>query len=191
MHYVAARLLWDHTVDVPALLEEFYQKFYAEAAAPMKRYHEALERQVATCGKHFPGNAPVFAATVFTEPLLAELQGSLDEAARIATHELVKRRIEKIALSTQYAARLSEYFRLRDRALKLPAPQQKEALGEAIQKVATLRSDVVGNRARYEGVASGSYMSGDLLLAREIKTLQAKVEGRQSEPPPKRGKKKR
>ena len=103
-------------------LEEFYQKFYAEAAVPMKRYHEALETRLAACGKHFPGNAPVFATTVFTEPLLAELQGYLDEAARTAKTDLVRRRIEKIALSTQYAARLSGYFRLRDQRSDARSP---------------------------------------------------------------------
>lgn len=36
--YVAAKLMWDHTTDVDALLSDFADKFYGPAAAPMLKY---------------------------------------------------------------------------------------------------------------------------------------------------------
>jgi len=52
VYYVAARLLWDPALDVDALLEDFYAKFYAEAAGPMKEYYEALEAAAVASGVH-------------------------------------------------------------------------------------------------------------------------------------------
>ena len=156
VHYVAARLLWDHTTDVHALLEEFYRKFYGEAAEPMKRCHEALERQMASCGKHLPGDAQIYATAVFTEPVLAELQQHLADASRIAGNDLVKRRIEKIACSTRYTVKLIAYFRQRDRALRLPPGEQKAGLDIAIKSLEALRAEVRREHKRYEGIARGS-----------------------------------
>jgi len=181
VHYAAARLLWDHTTDVAALLEEFYGKFYGEAAEPMKRYHEALEHQVATNEHHFPGNAPRNATHVFTEALMAELDGYLKEATRLAKDDLVQRRIEKIALSTAYASRLGRYYRLRVRARQLAGEEQRAVLTEALQVVEILRDEVLADRTRYEGVSSGQWLSGRLLMAREIKRLKEALSGESAE----------
>ncbi|MCX7013323.1 MAG: DUF4838 domain-containing protein [Candidatus Sumerlaeota bacterium] len=50
--YVAARMLWDDAVDAKALVDELYKNFYGEAAEPMRRFHEAIERQMAESKTH-------------------------------------------------------------------------------------------------------------------------------------------
>jgi len=178
VHYVAARLLWDHTLDVPALLDEFYRKFYGAAAAPMKRYHEALETQVARSSVHFPGNAPANAAHVFTEALLGELRTCLNEANRLADDDLVRQRIAKIALSTEYAARFSDYCRLRNAAMELAGKDRQAGLQNALKTIESLRDEVLKDRQRYAGVASGHYFTGRLMMAREIDKLRTLTSGK-------------
>ena len=70
-------------------------------------------------------------------------------------------------------------------------PQQKEVLSEAIKSVETLRDEVRSDRKRYEGIASGNYMSGKLLLAQRSKPCRTKVDGSEPQKPVKKGKSKR
>lgn len=41
--YIACKLMWDDKADVDALMTDFYAKFFGPAAAPMRRYVEAIE----------------------------------------------------------------------------------------------------------------------------------------------------
>ena len=175
VHYVAARLLWDHTTDVNGLLEEFYKKFYVRAAEPMKAYHEALEQKVAQNRKHFPGGAPRNARAVFNRKLLAELRAHLERARTLAADERVKARIERITLSTDYAERLVEVFRLRDGAKAANGPQRVALLRKALDQALDLRKDVLTNKKKYAGVATGRYFSGRRMFAREIDKLRREL----------------
>ncbi len=172
VHYVAARLLWDHTTDVPALLEEFYAKFYGRAAGPMKAYHEALEKKVAGSRRHFPGNAPRYAAGVFDEALLARLRGHLDQARALAKDERVLARIERLSLSTEYAGRLAGVFRLHDQAKTARDDQKVAMLRKALGQALALREDVLGHGQKYAGVASGRYFPKRRRFGRWIETLR-------------------
>jgi hypothetical protein len=42
-NYVAAKLMWDHTADVDALLEDFAEKFFGPAAQPMGAYVRRMD----------------------------------------------------------------------------------------------------------------------------------------------------
>jgi len=173
VHYVAARLLWDHTTDVKALLEAFYTKFYGRAAGPMKAYHEALEQKVARNRRHFPGNAPRYATGVFNPKLLAELRDQLERARKLAQDERVKARIERIALSTEYADRLVGVFRLRDQAKAAKGQRSAALLAQALERALTLRKDVLTHREKYAGVATGRYFTKRRMFARQIDGLKA------------------
>ena len=43
-YYLRCKLMWDVNADVDALLDDYYEKFFAEAAAPMRKFHEAIDR---------------------------------------------------------------------------------------------------------------------------------------------------
>ena len=44
MIWAFAKLQWDHTLDIDALLWDFYSKMYGDAAPRMKQYFDLLER---------------------------------------------------------------------------------------------------------------------------------------------------
>lgn len=76
--YVRARLYWDPSTDVDALLAEFYQKFYGPAAGPMAAYWTAInnawENSIVTEHEHF------VAPAIYTPELIRELRKHLEAA---------------------------------------------------------------------------------------------------------------
>lgn len=51
-NYVAAKLMWDHTLDVDTLMADFYEKFYGPAAEPMGAYHQFLDATIRDADHH-------------------------------------------------------------------------------------------------------------------------------------------
>jgi cell fate (sporulation/competence/biofilm development) regulator YmcA (YheA/YmcA/DUF963 family) len=152
--YVAAKLLWDHTADVQEILDEFYKKFYGRAAVPMRRWHETLEKQLANCGVHMPGNAPRNAHYIFTEKVMKNLKQCIKKAVSLANDDIVKRRLERMAALTEYTDKLANVFRLRKQAVKLEGQEKIKALEKAIHIFEELQRDVDKNPGHYEGISS-------------------------------------
>jgi len=96
-HYVAAKLAWDVDLDVDRLLDDFYAKFYAEAADPMRDYWGALERAFAAyekCLSPFGRRWTTLAAPeIFTPETIAALDDALARAERAARSDVVKERV--------------------------------------------------------------------------------------------------
>jgi len=99
--YLHARVLWDANVNVDRLFDEWNERMFREAAEPMKSYFRRCEEiwanQPDTGGAAFHlwrlvRGEKQFA--VFSLEAMDELTGYLDEAARIATADIVKKRIQ-------------------------------------------------------------------------------------------------
>ena len=150
--YIAARLLWDHTADIDAFYGEFYPTFYGEAAGPMRRYHEALERRVASGEHHMPGNAPRNAALVFTPDLLDGLDGCLAAAQPLAVDPMVKQRVEKQVAVMEYTRGMAHYYRLRARAAELSEGERNAVLEQTLEAIDQLRAKLAADPERYDGV---------------------------------------
>ena len=99
-HYIAAKLVWDVDLDVDRLLEDFYEKFYAEAAGPMRRYWQTLERAFAgyeECLSPFGRKWTTLAApAIFTPSTIAEMDEALRAAESVATSEVIRQRVALI-----------------------------------------------------------------------------------------------
>ena len=78
--YVAAKLLWNPSTDVDALLREYHQRFYGRAALPMRRYWERWEAAMAATTAQGDGGYEWL--RMFTPELVDECGGLLDEADR-------------------------------------------------------------------------------------------------------------
>lgn len=149
--YVATKLLWDHTADVAAILDDLYTRFYGSAAEPMRRWHETLERQMATCGTHMPGNAPRYAHCVFTEEVCRQLTACIEEARAATDTEKVRARVERMAVQSEYAVELAHVFQLRQRATSGGA-SVAPLLREAIKRGVALHRKVKAAPDRYDGI---------------------------------------
>ena len=154
-YYVAAKLLWDAETDVDALLDDFYERFFKQAAGPMREYYTTLEQAVADSGLHLctcslVANNP---RLIFTLDVLRRLNGSLAEAQRLAQDEKVKARLAKIAVSLEYTGRLMSYVDLVEQALQAPDKETRKTVAEqALAMLEAIHEEVKGNRGKYRGV---------------------------------------
>ncbi len=87
-YYVLARLLWDPTLDVDAVVDDFCQAGFGPAAGALRRYFNRLEKMTTELAdsNRYEGrkDTPEVLAACYTDELLAELRATLDEATRLA-----------------------------------------------------------------------------------------------------------
>lgn len=150
--YVAAQLLWDHTANVEEILNEFYPRFYGRAAGPMRRWHETLEEQMESSTVHMPGNSPSYGHHIFTRELRDSLKECIREAKELAADPLVKRRVGRMEVQTDYADRFAEIIALRHEAIEDRSGGRTEKLERGLQIFRELRDDIESNPARYWGI---------------------------------------
>jgi hypothetical protein len=113
-HYVAAKLTWDVDLDVDRLLDDFYEKFYAESAGPMRVYWETLQRAFAECEEclsPFGRKWTTLAAPkIFTPETLAALDDAVRRAEKAARSEAVRERVDLIRARVDLAKRAMDYL---------------------------------------------------------------------------------
>lgn len=113
-HYVAAKLVWDVDLDVDRLLDDFYEKFYAEAAGPMRDYWQTLERAFAgyeKCLSPFGRRWTTLAAPeIFTPETIAALDAAIARAERAAQSAMVKQRVGLIRARVDLVKHVMAYL---------------------------------------------------------------------------------
>jgi len=109
--YVATKLLWNSRLSVDELLSDFYEKAYAEAADPMRRYHERLETTLEQSGVHVAEQRGYRTMLQFLSPeLLAGCAADL-EAARTAVRDPeAAQRVALMAKGFDYARLVAAYL---------------------------------------------------------------------------------
>lgn len=112
-YYLAAKLCWNADLDVDALLDDYFEKFYGPAGKPMKDYFMAMERSMqewngcASYGLQGVSGLRVIGPKVFTPRVMERMLGSLEKAERLtAGHETLSKRValaRKMCTETQAA----------------------------------------------------------------------------------------
>jgi hypothetical protein len=95
--YVAARLMWNHTADVDALLADFHEKCFGPASAPMAAYHALVDAALRDAD-HATGSAwdmPFF----YPAPLRVKADALLAEAVRLAVASPFRERVAAVLRS--------------------------------------------------------------------------------------------
>jgi len=99
--YMMTHILWDPEVNVDKLVNEWNERMFREAAEPMKKYfarcEQAWNEQPDPGGSDLRiwrllGNPEQF--RMFTPQIMTECTGYLDEAAAMATTDIVRQRIQ-------------------------------------------------------------------------------------------------
>jgi len=132
--YVIARLLWNPSVEVNKIIDEFMAAYYGMAARPMRAYFDLLHRQVRPApqgkGQHMwiytnPG------APYLSEGFLAQATELFHEAETAAGDDVTRMRISKARLSISYVRLMhAKAFQVRDGSY---APDNLEQLKENFQ----------------------------------------------------------
>lgn len=113
-YYIAAKLMWNPKADVRKLVNEYYEKYFAESAGPMREYYEMLQKRMSSVQADIPGDAWTNGTKVYDAEFLSQLQGKLDEAMRLARTDTTRRRIERHRKHLDYTRRLIEGLVLKD-----------------------------------------------------------------------------
>ena len=111
-YYVASKLLWDTTLDVKQILEDYYTNCFGNAREPMKKYFETLENawKDATIqgdlhrSQRLLGTGRSYEQflIIFKPGILEECSSYLDEAEKLAENELIKKRVEFMRVGLRY-----------------------------------------------------------------------------------------
>lgn len=109
--YVLAKMMWDTDLDDRALIDEYFQLYFQEAAGPMRDYYRRLDEVARTAD----GHEYYVHWKQWTPEVLEELSGVLSQAEEAARHEVVKRRLqtERSAL-TAYSRFNAGWFAYRE-----------------------------------------------------------------------------
>jgi len=110
--YITARLLWNVNEEVEALLQDYCQKFFGAAAAPMRRHYDRLEEawnaQPLAVGaqriRHVAKGRE--SLKLYSPAVMEELFGYLHDALALAKADIVKKRIAHVVKSL----RLTDYY---------------------------------------------------------------------------------
>lgn len=102
--YVAARLMWDSTADVDALVDDFCTRFYGPAAAPMREYLRTMDAAVTTADLHTGSSWDI--PFVYGPEVRARAATALADAERLATGVHAAR----VALSRDNFAYTSDFI---------------------------------------------------------------------------------
>ena len=83
--YLRARLEWNAEADVDAILNDFFAKWYDQAAEPMKRFYFTLDEAIATVPLHLHEDRAL--AELYTPELMSKLAECLCDAERVVQSE--------------------------------------------------------------------------------------------------------
>lgn len=113
-NYVQAKLMWDHTMDVDALMKDFYDKFYGPASGPMGEYHELLETTVRDADYHTGASWDI--PNIYPREVRKQARRLIEEAAATAAgdpNEQYALRIEILTRALDYLDRFCELMKHR------------------------------------------------------------------------------
>ena len=145
--WLTAQLLWKTDQSREKLLDEYYSKFFAEAPEPMRKYFEACE----DAWMKQPGKAVWFKGffqgdqmEIFPPERIAELEGYLNEAHRLAKQEVTWRRIEFVTTAFGYTKRFADMYWAGKTVANTTIKSMSDATTVAIAgaKVMTARRDL-------------------------------------------------
>jgi len=114
--YLVAKLLWDSSLDVQALVDDYCEKAFGRAGAVMKRYFERLEDHWAGSVRAFnPDRHPVGSheqyRTMFSPEAMTELKGYLLKARKQSQPGQDRQRVEFMLKGWRFAELELEAFR--------------------------------------------------------------------------------
>lgn len=136
--WLAAQLLWDATQDPQALLDDYFARYWKEAAAPMRRFFAICDRQY--LGQPRPGYWIKFfkddhQRILFPPDVRRELFACLDEAAALSRQPVVRARLAATRAAFEVSDLFCRHDEARDALARLAAQPAADpvALSEGIR----------------------------------------------------------
>lgn len=123
-HYVASRLLWDVKTDPEAVFNDFFEKSFGPARAPMQEYYRLIDR----------ANSPLLG-----RHLIGQMYRQLDAARQLTQEPGIRGRIDDLTLYTRYCELLWD-LQEADKAKKAAASEATLRFVYRIRKTGMVHS---------------------------------------------------
>jgi hypothetical protein len=106
-YYVAGKLLWDTSLDQQKILDDFYEKGFGKAGKHIRQYNERMEtawKTATMAGKDVTAGdiEDTRILELFTPQLLAACGRDLEQAAKAADNEIIRKRVDFIKSGFKY-----------------------------------------------------------------------------------------
>ncbi|MDD4190604.1 MAG: DUF4838 domain-containing protein [Mangrovibacterium sp.] len=104
-YYVAGKLLWDTSLDLKAILDDFYQKAFGSSGKAIRQFHQRLReawKMATQNGVDVKCDKNTCLLEYFTPDLLEECRKDLEDAEKAADNEKVLERIDFYKKGFQY-----------------------------------------------------------------------------------------
>ena len=148
--YIAAKLMWNHTASLDALMADFYEKFFGPVAEPMRRYIETMSRALEQADYH-TGSAWDM-PHVYPAAVRAEARRALDEAAARKPGGLYAKRVWMYTRSLDYLDAFVAMLESRSR-------HDYAASQAALQRIGAIREELWAHDPPLIGRHAESYMT--------------------------------
>ncbi len=154
LYYAFSRVWWDHTTNVPAMLDEFFRLFYGPAAQPMRRFYLALE----TSGgpdRYVSGNE-FDLYSLYPKPLRDQCRADLEEAKRLAVNDgKVTARLGFVELGWEYTEKHLTAMEAHQAFRRKPCPEARATARKAWEDYVAVFDRYRGTHAFDEGDLTG------------------------------------
>lgn len=110
--YLQNKLLWDITLDIDDVLNDYCRHSFGDAALHMRRYFDRMEEAASAPDIHFNNRYYREAPLFLTPELMAETAGYLHQAFTEAGTDDDRARVEMVLLAHEYARQMLEIIRL-------------------------------------------------------------------------------
>ena len=128
-YYVRAKLMWDTTEDVDALVHEYCQRFYGSAAEPIEKYIWLFEKALEGTNLHTAW-CDVIHWSYMLSPYIEELDRLLASAESKASDETIADRIHMLRLAHNH---MHAYLNMEDALAEVDFKQAAEAANRMIK----------------------------------------------------------
>ena len=178
LYYAFSRVWWDHTTDVPAMLDEFFRLFYGPAAQPMRAFHLALE----TAGgpdRYLSGNEFDLYA-LYPKALRDQCRAHLEQAKQLAANdEKIKARLAFVQLGWEYTEKHLAAMDAHQAFRQKPSPDARATARKAWEEYVACfdryrgthafdESDLAGHKARAQKQLAAYQLDLGALPAGEV-----------------------
>jgi hypothetical protein len=115
--WIATQLLWNSNLRLGDLQQDYYHGFWAESAAPMRKFYDRCERAWSEQQgsewwlKYYGDEAQ---ADLFPPQLCQELRTELEVARRLAKSDVVRQRVEMVSAGFTVTERFVAFSQARD-----------------------------------------------------------------------------
>ena len=149
--YVAAKLMWDDTANVDAIMQDFYQKFFGPAASPMQQYIETMDNAITHADYHTGCSWDI--PLIYTADVRKQARAALDEAAKLAPAGAYAQRVAMYQKNFDYT---EAFITMIDRRMA----NDYVAAKKAMDKMDVLREDLLKQETpQLEAKAAESYLT--------------------------------